>query len=418
MKCQNPKCNIKKACFNYIGLKPGILCFKHKEKNMVNIYSKICIEKNCDKIAYFNNDGYKKPIYCKKHKTKEMRNTLSSEHCQFKGCKVVKAVFNFPDVKHCKLCSKHKEPGMIDVISKKCEFKNCYITPHFNYEGLSKKFCLLHKLENMVDVTHLKCLLCSKRPTYNYIDEIPIFCFKHKLENMVNVISKKCKDCSKIPSFNYKDQSPEYCFDHKLENMVNTRDSKCIKKNCNIQSSFNFPNNKRRLYCGEHKLNGMIDVKSNYFKCLKCNLEYKISSTHKTICRYCNPSIYLKTKELKVKDLLLKNNYKFIHDKSCSINYKDCNPVRPDFLFDCNNYFLILEVDEFKHKGASYPCENNRMNNICFNLGLPCIFLRYNPDNKKYFEKIKHKSLLNRVNYYLKDYKFENEAIHIEYLFY
>ena len=34
-----------------------------------------------------------------------------------------------------RFCSKHKEPGMIDVRNKKCEYDGCKTRPSFNIEG-------------------------------------------------------------------------------------------------------------------------------------------------------------------------------------------------------------------------------------------------------------------------------------------
>ena len=47
---------------------------------------------------------------------------------------------------------------MIDVKHKSCEHEGCNVKPCYNYEGEIKgKFCILHKLENMVDVKHDFC---------------------------------------------------------------------------------------------------------------------------------------------------------------------------------------------------------------------------------------------------------------------
>ena len=56
------------------------------------------------------------------------------------------------------------------------------------------------------------------------------------------------------------------------------------------------------------------------------------------------------------------------------------------------------------------------MSNITFFLGLHCVFIRYNPDNKKVTEETKHKKLLEKLKFYLK-YDIQ-EAIKINYLFY
>lgn len=60
---------------------------------------------------------------------------------------------------------------------------------HHNYHnGL---YCVNHKLKDMVDVKHPKCLygggLCSKRASFGFKRYKPLYCFNHKLECMRNV---------------------------------------------------------------------------------------------------------------------------------------------------------------------------------------------------------------------------------------
>jgi hypothetical protein len=109
--------------------------------------------------------------------------------------------------------------------------------------------------------------------------------------------------------------------------------------------------------------------------------------THGKLCEYCKPinenKLYNKTKEMQVVKYLKENlpELDFIHNKSVG---KDCtgNNLYPDIRFDCIFYHIIIEIDEFKHRGSSYKCDKERMYNIIAKLGLPCIFIRYNPDNK------------------------------------
>ena len=56
-----------------------------------------------------------------------------------------------------------------------------------------------------------------------------------------------------------------------------------------------------------------------------------------------------------------------------------------------------------------------RMNAIILNLGLTCVFLRYNPDNKDVSTKDKRKELLQRLRYHLESPPNGNL---VEYLFY
>ena len=112
-------------------------------------------------------------------------------------------------------------------------------------------------------------------------------------------------------------------------------------------------------------------------------------------------------------------NVYFFHNKSIG---RDCTNghLFPDIRFDCLYYNLIVEVDEFQHRGANYKCDERRMYDIIAKLGQPCVFIRYNPDNKKSSKEY----LLDRVKYYL-DYKtinikdtFSMAGLKTEYLFY
>ena len=76
----------------------------------------------------------------------------------------------------------------------------------------------------------------------------------------------------------------------------------------------------------------------------------------------------------------------------------------------------MVEVDEFKHRGADYKCDERRMYDIIAKLGVPCIFIRYNPDSEDSDDKM----LLKIIQKYL---DLENEiwneyGFYVEYLFY
>jgi hypothetical protein len=104
-------------------------------------------------------------------------------------------------------------------------------------------------------------------------------------------------------------------------------------------------------------------------------------------------------KEHKVKTLLEEKNFEFAHNKQ--INNDCCLKYRPDFLFDCCSYFVVLEVDENAHKDYDKDCEIVRMNNISTGLGLPTLFIRYNPDLPGVKCKKKHRILIETLNKHL-----------------
>ena len=89
-------------------------------------------------------------------------------------------------------------------------------------------------------------------------------------------------------------------------------------------------------------------------------------------------------------------DYDFIHNKSVGKDYTDGH-LFPDIRFDCSHYHVIVEVDEFKHRGADYKCDQQRMYDIIAKLGQPCLFIRYNPDSKESNQNV----LLNMIKDYL-----------------
>jgi hypothetical protein len=141
----------------------------------------------------------------------------------------------------------------------------------------------------------------------------------------------------------------------------------------------------------------MVDVKHQV--CKSCNLfrAYKDS-----LCSYCNPNSTKKqkTKEESVNKLLLKNNLTFVRDKQVG-NNDCCFRYRPDFLFDCGTYFVVLECDEDAHNSYDKDCEIVRMNNITMSIGLPTKFIRYNPDLSGIHYLVKQKKLIETLNEWL-----------------
>jgi hypothetical protein len=104
----------------------------------------------------------------------------------------------------------------------------------------------------------------------------------------------------------------------------------------------------------------------------------------------CDPDEFKKRRNAKqkmVKSWLDKSKYhgdyilydhSFAEDQECFGRKR-----RPDFLWDSMAHFVILSVDEFQHKRGGYDCEIKRMGEIAQALGLPTIFIRYNPDEYK-----------------------------------
>lgn len=408
----------KKASYNFKNEKKGITCRIHKEKNMINIFYKLCEFTGCETIPNYNFRGFTKARFCAIHKEIGMINI--KKQCKFENCGMIPS-YNFKGNKSAIYCATHKKEGMIDVVHKTCIFENCNVRPCFNFKNNKAIYCTIHKKEGMIDVTNKLCNFesCEKIASFNYVDKKPLYCAIHKHEGMINVKNKRCQflDCDTIPNYNYKEYKKGiYCVIHKHEGMVNVTHKLCEFEKCNTRPSYAYPNNTPSR-CTIHKLSGMIYNPKT--KCIICKesaeygiciprhcfihkLEDEINLVERK-CKNCDNidivnkdgicinfclatekyyTIYrknIKYKETKIYNLLKeKFGEPYSYDKCIDTQ---CGKERPDIVFECASHFIIIEVDEFMHKKSNYACEKERIQNICFAFGMPCIFIRYNPDN-------------------------------------
>ena len=101
---------------------------------------------------------------------------------------------------------------------------------------------------------------------------------------------------------------------------------------------------KLQEYDKEYKKINKDKIKQQIIKrtlCYKCKL-YISNYKNNYLCSYCNPikSIRKRTKENNINKFLLKN---FISNKKCNIDIDNtCQTHYPDFLIDCNTFFLII----------------------------------------------------------------------------
>lgn len=137
---------------------------------------------------------------CADHRTPGMVD-LNNVLCKHAGCGK-RALYNSPEAKRGKYCSKHKPFNYVNVVSKKCQDSSgcCQRQPYFNFEGQGGgRFCSQHKLTGMVDVKSPRCKFqgtprCHTQPTFNYLHEKRAsFCSQHKLPGMVDIRNRKEK---------------------------------------------------------------------------------------------------------------------------------------------------------------------------------------------------------------------------------
>lgn len=385
-KCIYENCT-KSVIWGFLG-KRAIYCGDHKLVGTSDLVHKICEIENCTKQVTHGFPG-KKKIYCSSHKLTGMSG--SSKKCLFSEC-TIQPGFGFPGEKAL-YCKSHSLSGMEDVSTKKCF---CGKRAIYGPPGGSRSFCGEHK-KDMDNLLYKRCKFetgCTDKAGYGLVGESPLYCYKHKTGKMTNLVSKRCllETCDIIsPKFGFPGKKPLYCSQHKLAGMSNICHTKCLNENCTNSPKFGLLGEKP-IYCSLHKSEKMINVVHK--RCTSCGI-FQVDKKRNYLCSYCSPTHRQTSREDTVKELLHKNGYTFIHDKQ--IVNDSCVRNRPDFLFDCGTYFVILECDEDAHKNYEKECEFVRMNNISYVLNKPTLFIRYNPDLKEVTRKQKHLVLLKTL---------------------
>ena len=326
-----------------------------------------------------------------------------------------------------------------------CIFPDCKTSANFNYEGKKGIYCSIHKLENMVNVKHKRCITpnCITRPTFNYPTETKaLYCSVHKLENMINVKDKRCitPNCIKQPNFNYPNESKAlYCSVHKLEGMVSTRTKCCITPNCIKLPTHNLPNKKPR-YCSDHKTEGMIDNTCSEEKCYLphttkinnkqyCNAHVPENDLKvlKRLCKYCDIDFDLKyvcnlckANRCKKEDTVVRHlrrtiDTKFIHDSSSML--QGCSKRRPDIYFELEKHVVIVEVDENQHINYAEVCECARINEIVNGIGgKSVIMIRFNPDKKYNKKRLQRYTIAEKLEILVATIKKELTTVYDEFI--
>lgn len=425
-KCIAANCN-KYPYFNVFGKKTGIYCAQHRKQNMINVSVPRCKETNCQQYALYNVQSQKKGKYCKAHKQDGMINVTNNQKtCAHQGCPKFGA-FNLPGETVGKYCKVHATDKMVNVTRRNCQELHCTKCARYNYSHLNPKYCKTHSAVGMVliDSKNCKFASCHKRASYNTPDsKTAKYCQKHALNGMVNIHKNKrtCieKDCKKWAGFNMPNKkSGLYCQTHAKPLMIDVTKKRCTDiSGCSTRAWYGSPGMKP-THCAVHKQPGDISNprrKCEFNQCQntathgvhsrpeRCD-EHKIPDLDRDlIVSRCNTCLEPKLVDqnglcddcggmYQNSRLRRQRQVKYYIDQSKSDLIKKyesydkavldtgCGRERPDFMWDFSTHKVILEVDEYQHNTRTRECELTRMINITQALGMPCLWVRYNPDD-------------------------------------
>lgn len=190
--------------------------------------------------------------------------------------------------------------------------------------------------------------------------------YEHKLDLMYNIRSKRCEclNCETLATFGYLYKTKNiHCCEHSTLNEYSQekRLPHCKSFGCSNDATFIYENDNslQPIRCENHQLETDIELIEK--ECKQCSLKVHIPD-NKDLCAGCgNYRIkVIKIKEDEIKQFLLVNNFKFIHNKPV---YTRGSLFRPDFLIDCKFGKIVLECDYFQHYNYDKNDEEKKNDN-------------------------------------------------------
>ena len=382
-RCKHTGCK-KRPAYGIEGTNQALYCVTHKEADHVDLINKRCQHPGCKKIPNYGIEGTNQALYCATHKEADHVD-LKNKRCQHLGCKK-QPVFGIEETNQALYCVTHKEADHVDLKNKRCQHPGCKKKPVYGIEGTNQAlYCVTHKEADHVDLMSKRCQHpgCKKIPNYGIEGTCQrLYCITHKEADHVNVKDKQCQHpgCKKRPNYGLPGCEPIRCKSHILPNMIENPRKRCEK--CTNLGIWGTSLLVRR--CDTHKQKDDKNLLEN--QCLNCNLPYVLDSSR--MCQTCSEFTAVKRNFLeKQKAVKIALEPEFdIETYDQIIDRGICSKRRPDFVINGLYRKVIIEVDEHQHKrGVDYSpdCEYRRMWDIIQALGMPCTFIRFNPDAYK-----------------------------------
>ena len=198
--CKHAGCG---KCASF-GVKTPEFCKTHADSGMTNLVAIFCAHDGCDIQASYNIVG-QRPLFCRAHSRADMVCVIG-KGCQYVGCNNKSKYFDIPGGKG-RFCTKHKEPGMVDVSNPKCE--ECDTLASYGIPGNKKSRCAKHRMPGMITKPKAKCVVCRK-PAFYGKSFIPRHCETHKCDGDENLIERECISCRLVMVLD-KNNKCEYC---------------------------------------------------------------------------------------------------------------------------------------------------------------------------------------------------------------
>jgi hypothetical protein len=271
---------------------------------------------------------------------------------------------------------------MVNVVNgNPCGSLGCNTSASYNFTGLKPKFCTIHKEEGMILTYGSYCTYsgCNTRAIFGTPGHRPVRCAKHMDPIMTDLNSRRCSDseCTNRSLYGVPGSQTMRCSLHKLPGDIAYPRSSCTDASCKNLSIFG---SHKPLRCEVHRVPS--DFNLVHRKCGSCSLFDVLDDNDH--CYACDPTTFANVRLANQKETkvyfdthgVVYTSYDKVLDRAV------CGLERPDFVHPAP-HGLITEVDEQQHRGYPCECESARMINVTGAMGLPSLFIRYNPHKYK-----------------------------------
>lgn len=415
-------------------------CSIHKPKGCAKISKgSKCVM--CGKRASYGLKGTTKPTHCSKCAEK-VRNEAQKQgkllllvNVGFYPCDVddcIKAGMVYKEIKGTITyrCLSHRVDGdgYVGKDNTLCITKDCYITASYgDKKGGAKLYCKEHGGAKSINVSSKDCpggidgSSCGLRAEFADPKDISIrYCRKHAVERSIildNIVETrychfepddkeiepiKIKNerkiyCKKRPSFNLAgNKEGLYCYEHKKADMINVTAKKCVYCKETI-ATFGNKGSREAICCRQHREQfreefGTYPVDVRHKVCKEEGCIYRRYKDFEDYCYECYKQKFpadikfdkIKAKENSVVDFITDTYTSFKWNVDKVVGCGGGSLKRPDLFTKFDSYSLVIEVDEYQHRGYDKICEENRIKELATDFkDKSMIVIRFNPDSYK-----------------------------------
>ncbi len=236
------------------------------------------------------------PTRCKQHAPRVDYFEYRSNLCEDPKCSQLRT-FGLPNDAIVRWCNRHRQPGAIDLINKKCEY-GCGRHSVFGLESEQKaRWCALHgRPRGAIDIISRRCEMpgCGIHPSYGIEAEgITRWCKMHGAPHgAIHIGSRQCEEpgCRIQPVYGIEAEgTARWCAAHgERHDAVDIVSRRCEEPGCRIRPNYGFEAEGAARWCAAHgERHGAVDIVTRRCEETDCRIKPSYGFEVEGTARWC-----------------------------------------------------------------------------------------------------------------------------------